>query len=86
MSDVEDDERKIENDESKDKDPQIKTRHKQFLEERFSVIKPKSREGAPPGIASDPESTLPDSTVDENFRRNLIKDYRKSQKRKAEDE
>jgi len=86
LSDDEGDKNKIENDESKEEVSQIKTRHKQFLEERFSVIKPKSREVTPPGIASDPEATEPDSTVDENFRKDLMKEYRKSQTHKIEDE
>ncbi len=62
----------------------MKARHKQFFEERFSVITPKSQEEAPPSTENESESTEP--SVKENFRQDLMKQYRKSQKHKIEDE
>ena len=76
MSDVNEDE----NNDSIETPPKMKERHKQFFEERFSVIKPKSKTKAAPGVASDSNDSDPKSTVKESFRQDLMKKYRSSQK------
>lgn len=82
MSDTDDDVEEVE--ENAKEASGMKNRQKQFLEERFSTITPKSKEEAPPSAEKESKST--DSTLKENFRQDLMKEYRKNQKHKIEDE
>ena len=66
-----------------EKVPEMKTRQRQFLEERFSIITPKTKDEAP---IAPPKSKSTDSPLTENFRQDLMKQYRKCQKHKIEDE
>jgi hypothetical protein len=49
---------------------EIKTRQRQFLEERFSIIKPKTKDDAP---AAPQKSKSTDFSLTENFRQDLMK-------------
>ena len=86
MADPKDEDEKTEDDESDTKaESEIKTRQKQFLEERFSTIKPKTQVEAPANVAKESEFNE-SSTLIENSYQDLIKQYRKCQKHKIEDD
>jgi len=74
VEEIEDDTEKI---------PEMKTRQRQFLEERFSIIKPKTKDES---SAVPLKSKSTDSPLTENFRQDLMEQYRKCQKHKIEDE
>lgn len=74
-----------ENDENESNDkesPQIKERERQFLEERMSTITPKTETVAPANVEEKSEFDESASSLKEDFRQDLIKQYRESQKEK----
>jgi len=86
LADTKDEDEKTEDDESDTKDvSEIKDRQKQFLEERFSIIKPKTKVEASDNVTPESEFTE-SSTLTKNSHQDLIKQYRACQKHKIEDD